>query len=702
MSNSPTVRVVLRREFRETDIADPNVTVAFDDDGQMIVEETSNVAADDAAALLALVEQRQLDAETLVDGLSPSEYALYQTLEIAIDPHMPAIEKRLAGDPPNLIVVVHLPKRWTEMAPRAFSAIVARVVADRVCLGVKCDTVVPEHDRGLGRSVLPIDRVLRAAKSNHVLAVHSAVEQLEDELLPFCDVVIEIKRIERSHFDRAIEREFDGPGVAAWPAGIKLVDLDPELLDAVCSRAATASDVVRTVAAVTAARKKSIKRETENERQAELAKKSTSKTVYTATILRPTSPTLSELHGYGPAAAWGHQLAEDVRDYAEGLLPWSDVDAGCLLYGPPGTGKTLFASALAATCGIPFIAASYAQWQASGDGHLGYVVKAIRASFESANANAPCILFIDEVDSLRFRGGSGDGDGWWTAIINCVLECVDGTSRREGVIIIAACNNPYLLDPAMVRSGRLDRRFEIGLPDEQALLGIMRHHLPDAVPEELAPAATALAGSASGADVSRIAREARRIARRDKRPVSATDLLSVAMPPDLRSERDRRLVAVHEAGHAVAMMSQGRVPDMLSLVAADGAQGGVRSESPANMGRLCDLEDDIVVRLCGRAAEEVILGAPSAGAMGDLRQATELVSHIQGMWGLGSRLFYCEQVDGNAIESQLRDLYQRSLRLIGEQRSVVEKLANLALERRVLGRAALAEFAAAHFDEDRP
>ncbi|GGD28959.1 hypothetical protein GCM10011335_35130 [Aureimonas glaciei] len=661
----------------------------------MIAEESRDIAADDAAAILELVSQRRADAEFLVTGLTPSEYALYQSLEVALEPHLTAIEKRLAGDPPSLVVVLQLPKRWTEKAPKAFSAIVAGIVADCVRLGVKCDAIVPEHDRQLGRTTLPIDRVLRAAKSSHVIAIYSEPEQLEEELLPFCDVFLEIKRIDRSHFDVAIEREFDEPGVAAWPAGIKMSDVDPDLLDAVCGRAGAPSDVVRTIAAVTAARAKAAKRDAANEKQAEAAK-TTSKSIYTPAILRPTTPTLANLHGYGAAAAWGHQLAEDVRDYQAGNLPWSDVDGGCLLHGPPGTGKTLFASALAATCGLPFIATSYAQWQSSGDGHLGYVIKAMRAVFESATVNAPSIIFIDEADTIRRRGGSGDGDGWWTAITNAALECVDGTSRREGIIIIAACNSPDMLDPALVRSGRLDRRFEIGLPDEKALLGIMLHHLPDAASADLAPAATALAGSASGADIARIAREARRGARREKRPVTAGDLLAIAIPPDTRPERDRRLVAVHESGHAVAMMSQGRIPDMLSIVSAGGSHGGVRSESPAGMGRLADLEDDIVVRLAGRAAEEVILGQPSAGAMGDLQQATDLATHIAGMWGLGGRLYYSEQVDGAAVESRLRDLYSRSLRLIGEHRAIVEKLADLALERRVLGRSALAAFAVEH------
>jgi hypothetical protein len=675
-----TIRVIGRRAFRESDPTDPNVNITFDDDGQMVAEESRDIAADDGAAILAVIERRRFDAEMLVDGLTPSAYALYLSLRDVLSRHQPAIETRLAGVPDHLLIALRVPdSSWYRKAASAFEAVVAGIVADRVRTPSKTASVIPEHDRLLGHRVLPIETALRHAKSSHVVALYSDDAHLPAELTPFCDVVLDMTRIVARHFDTAIEREYDEPDAAAWPAKIRMADVDADLFDAVCGRAPAASDVTRMLGAVLAARATAKAAAVKSEAAAEIEKnaKAAAKAVYTPAILRPTSPTLADLHGYGSAAAWGHQLAEDVRDYVAGMLQWADVDGGCLLHGPPGTGKTLFASALAATCGLPFIAASYAQWQTSGDGHLGYVVKAIRATFEAANAAAPCILFIDEADSLRFRGGSGDGDGWWTAIVNCVLECVDGSSRRHGVIIIAACNNPRLLDPALVRSGRLDRQFEIGLPDEQALLGIMKHHLPDAVAEELAPAATALAGSASGADISRIAREARRLARREKRPVTAADLLSIAIPPDSRSERDRRLVAIHEAGHAVAMMSQGRIPDMLSIVSDGNAHGGVRAESPAGMGRLADLEDDIVVRLAGRAAEEVVLGEPSAGAMGDLQQATDLATHIVGLWGLGGRLFYSDQVDAAAVGRRLRELHSRAIRLI-------------------LGRAALAEFAAAH------
>ncbi|MDV3166761.1 MAG: AAA family ATPase, partial ['Waltheria sp.' little leaf phytoplasma] len=187
-----------------------------------------------------------------------------------------------------------------------------------------------------------------------------------------------------------------------------------------------------------------------------------------------------------------------------------------------------------------------------------------------------CMLLIDEIDAIRGRGRGGDADGWWTAIVTCLLECLDGTTRRKGVIVLGACNVVENLDAAMIRLGRLDRHFEIGLPDETALLGIMRHHMPDADAEALVPAATALAGSTSGADVARIAREARRGARRERRAVTAQDLLDVAMPPDLRPAHLRRLIAVHEAGHAVVGILLGHVPQCLSTVRA-GMSNGIKN-----------------------------------------------------------------------------------------------------------------------------
>lgn len=417
-------------------------------------------------------------------------------------------------------------------------------------------------------------------------------------------------------------------------------------------------------------------------------------------VTHPTSPRVSELSGYGPAAAWASDLAQDVEDYRAGRLGWEDVDDGVVLSGPPGTGKTIFASALAATCGLPFIPSSFAHWQGSRGGHLGDVVKAMREVFEFAALNAPCILFIDEVDSIPRRGGSRDFDDYWRAIVNALLELLDGTNRRPGIIVVAATNNADALDPALVRSGRLDRRFDIDLPDETALRGIIAHHLGGVAEDVIAPVATALAGSVSGADVARIAREARRAARRAKREVSGEDLLAIAMPPDERSDAARWRTAVHESGHAIAAFADGRIPDVLSILMTGPIGGNVRLRRDIEgMNLAAGLEREIVVILAGRAAEEVVLGDVGAGSGGmegsDLHTATGYVSAMLAKLGFGGSLTFSDRADGVAVEAALRRLYGEALTLMRRHRDVVEELARYAVERRVLPARALREFAEA-------
>lgn len=201
--------------------------------------------------------------------------------------------------------------------------------------------------------------------------------------------------------------------------------------------------------------------------------------------VEPSNPERSRLHqlrvealtGYGEARDWALDLKADLQLWRDGGLAWGEMSTKLLLSGPPGTGKTTYARALCNTLQIPLLVTSVASWLEPG--YLGDVLKRMSKAFEVGRENAPVILFIDEIDNIGSRSGGRreQHDDYWRSLINRLLELLDGTSKTDGVVVVAATNLPDRIDPALLRSGRLEKHVAIPLPDIATLTGILAHHL---------------------------------------------------------------------------------------------------------------------------------------------------------------------------------------------------------------------------------
>jgi AAA+ superfamily predicted ATPase len=413
-------------------------------------------------------------------------------------------------------------------------------------------------------------------------------------------------------------------------------------------------------------------------------------------------PGLDDLHGLGEAAEWGRSMARDFADYRAGRLAWIDMDRGILVSGPPGTGKTTFARALASTCMVPIHVHSLARWQARG--HLDDLLKAMRAAFDEAKKDAPCILFIDEIDAFGDRETfSGEHEQYCREVVAAFLECMDGAEGREGVVVVGATNLPDKIDAAIRRPGRLDRHVVIPLPDEEARKGILRHHLGGDLPgADLSDAAERLEG-ASGAVIEQVVRDARRRARAERRELAIEDV-GGALPKRLRlADADFRRACIHEAGHAVIgtllSLASGKVPTEVRVfreVPADGTAGVTAYHRVGSVmrTRLAYLSE-IVGFLAGLAAEELVLGSHTEGAGGsdrsDLHQATMLAAAMEASLGFGGNLAYLAPRDEanltewlrsdpatrRAVNRTLAKCRERARTMLRRHREALVKLADL-------------------------
>ncbi len=432
--------------------------------------------------------------------------------------------------------------------------------------------------------------------------------------------------------------------------------------------------------------------------------------------------TFDEVAGLENAKSELQEIVEFLKNPEKFQRLGGRIPKGVLLIGPPGSGKTLLARAVAGEAGVPFFSISGSEFIQM---FVGVGASRVRDMFKTAKENSPCILFIDEIDAVgRVRGaGLGGGHDEREQTLNQILTEMDGFSPNESVIVLAATNRPDVLDPALLRPGRFDRHVSVDRPTRKGRFEILKVHTRNKPLDDAVNLDTIARGTVgmSGADLENLVNEAVLLAvREDKDKVDMKDfdaardkIIMGAKREEVITEKDKRLTAYHEAGHAlVAWLSPCADPVHKVTIIPRGRALGVTQFLPEE-DRLgineSEVLADLAVALGGRAAERLVYNDLTAGAAGDLKQATRLARMMVTQWGMSEKIGpvffraseehpflgremsetrdhseHTAQIIDEEVSRILREADDRAFQLLVGHRDELERLTETLIEREVL------------------
>ena len=434
--------------------------------------------------------------------------------------------------------------------------------------------------------------------------------------------------------------------------------------------------------------------------------------------------TFKDVAGVDEAKEELQEIIEFLKEPQKFQKLGGKIPKGVLVMGPPGTGKTLLARAIAGEANVPFFNISGSEFV---EMFVGVGASRVRDLFEQGKKNAPCIIFIDEIDAVgRHRGaGLGGGHDEREQTLNQLLVEMDGFTSNEGVILIAATNRPDVLDPALMRPGRFDRQVIVPRPDIRGREGILKVHTMNIPIEEDVKLAVLSRGTPgfSGADLENMVNEAALMAARQEKDLVAMEdfenakdkvMMGVERRSMIISDEEKRNTAFHEAGHVlVAKLIPGTDPIHKVTIIPRGRALGLTMQLPVDERHTYPVKylmDRLAVLFGGRAAEEIALNQITTGAGNDIEQGTDLARKMICEWGMSEtmgplaygkkeeQIFLGREISQHkdyseataiAIDKEVKELvaksYERAKKLVRENKETIDKLAEALLERESLG-----------------